>query len=223
MENNKAFNSWVHKFGIGSSIVILLLMFSLPLSVSVVYDVWPKLAEIWPACVTLMLMMAPWFPGEIFGFMPIMGPGAIYMCYITGNVTNLRMPATVGTMNSLGLEANTDECHTMAIIACGASNLTTLVLLFLGLLLSVPLQPVLTNPTLQPAFDYALPALFGGLVAQSVLKSKGQFFLFLIPLIVCVACALFTSIPTAFYMLITVGVGAFVFYLFGYKLRKKAD
>ncbi len=78
------------------------------------------------------------------------------------------MPATVGTMNALELEPNTDECHTMAIIACGASNITTIVLLFLGMLFSVPLKPILQNESLQPAFNLAIPALFGGLSRRAL-------------------------------------------------------
>ena len=50
------------------------------------------------------------------------------MSYITGNVTNPECRATVGTINLLGIKPNTDECHTMAIIACGASIITTVVI-----------------------------------------------------------------------------------------------
>ena len=103
-----------------------------------------------------------------------MGPGAMYMGYITGNISNLRMPATIGTINNLGIEPNTDKCHTLAILACAGSVVTSIAVLALGVVLAVPLQPVLSNPTLKPAFDYVLPALFGGLVAQSVLKGKKE-------------------------------------------------
>ncbi len=215
------FNKWVHRFGMGSSAVLLLLMCSFPVAISAVYGVWPDFKTLIPAIITLTLMLAPWWPAECFGYMTTMGPGALYISYITGNVTNLRMPATVGTMNTLGLEPNSDECHTMAIIACGASNITTIVLLVLGLLFSVPLKPVLENEALQPAFNFALPALFGGLVAQSILKSKKQVALYLIPLVICLVFAYFTGVNAAYYMLITVAIGALAFYLFDYRLDGK--
>lgn len=106
------------------------------------------------------------------------GTGALYMSYITGNVTNLRMPATIGTINSLGIKPNTEECHTMAIIACGASVITTVVIVALGVVIATPLAPVLESPVIKPAFDYVVPALFGGLVAQTVLKGKNSFCIF---------------------------------------------
>ncbi len=221
MDSRKNFTNWVYRFGITSSIILFVLMVLFPVTVSAVYGVWPKFSQIWPACIALFLMMIPWFPGESFGCMPIMGPGALYLSYVTGNVTNLRMPVTIGTMNALGLEANTDECHTMSIIACGASNITTVVVLFFGMLLAVPLSPVLNNEALQPAFNYALPALFGGLIAQTILKRGKQTALFMIPLAVCLFFCYFTQVNSAYYMLITVAVSALVFYLFDYKNEKK--
>lgn len=220
-DNN--FTNWVHNFGIISSIILLLLMCSLPVIVSMVFGIWPNFAKLWPAILTLILMLAPWWPAEYFGYMTTMGPGALYMSYITGNVTNLKMPATIGTINTLGLEPNTDKCHTMAIIACGASNITTLLILFLGVLFIVPLTPILQAEALQPAFNYALPALFGGLAAQSILKGKKQVALYAITLLICLALFRFTAINAAYCMLITVGVGALVFYLFDYKLVNGKD
>jgi len=41
-----------------------------------------------------------------------------------------------------------------------------------GVLLLVPLQPVLSNPVLTPAFDNVVPALFGALGLKYFLKGK---------------------------------------------------
>lgn len=222
MEKNTAkFTSWVHKFGISSSLLLLVLMVAFPVIVSMVYNVWPNFSMLIPGILSVVLTLVPWWPAETFGYMTTMGPGALYMSYITGNVTNLHMPATVGTINSLGIEPNTDECHTMAIIACGASNITTVLLLLVGMLASVPLAPVLSAPVLQPAFTYALPALFGGLCAQSVIKGKKKFGMWAICLAVCVFFCYCTKVNSAYYMLISVALGAALFYFFDYKQGAK--
>ncbi len=49
----------------------------------------------------------------------------------------------------------------MAIIACGASVITTVVIVALGRDSATPLAPVLELPVIKPAFDYVVPALFG--------------------------------------------------------------
>ena len=44
--------------------------------------------------------------------------------------------------------------------------LVTIVVLALGVLLLIPLQPFLQSPALQPAFDNVVPALFGAMACK---------------------------------------------------------
>lgn len=205
------FTNWVHKFGILSSLALLLAMTVFPVVISATYGIWPNFAEIWPGILAVILFMAPWWPGETIGYMSIMGPGALYMSYITGNVTNLKMPATVGTINSLGIEPNTEKCHTMAIIVCGASIITSITIVATGVLIAIPAKPILEAEVLQPAFTYVVPALFGGLVAQTVLKGKKHFLMFLVPLAVCIFFSYCTTVNSAYYMLIAIAVSLAIF------------
>lgn len=213
------YQSWVHKFGILSSLLLLVAMTAFPVAISAIYGIWPDLKELWPGFVAVILFMAPYWPAETIGYMSVMGPGALYMSYITGNVANLKMPATIGTINSLGIEPNTDECHTMAIIACGASIITSVIIVAMGVVIATPLAPVLQSPVIQPAFDYVVPALFGGLVAQTVLKGKKQFLYFLIPLAVCLFFCYFTAVNSAYYMLIAIAISVGV-YVFDFRHEK---
>ncbi len=222
LQPREEFNNWVHRFGIGSSILIFLLMMGFPLAVSVVYGLWPSFRDVWPGFAMALMLVAPYWPAETIGYMPVMGPGALYMSYITGNVTNLRMPSTVGTINILGLKPNSDECHTMAIIACGASVITTIVIVLLGVVIARPMAPLLQNPSLKPAFDYVIPALFGGLVAQGILKSRRDFLLYLPPLVINLYLCFFTKMNTAYSMLIGIASAVIVAVLL-YRRGKKEE
>lgn len=209
-EKKSNYQKWIHKFGISTSLLLLAAMIGLPVAASLIYGIWPDFGELWPGFVAVVLFMAPYLPSETIGYMSVMGPGALYLSYITGNVTNLRMPATIGTINALGIKPNTDECHTLAIIACGASVITSIVIVALGVVVSGPLTPIIQAPVLQPAFDYVVPALFGGLVAQTVIKGKKEIFHYLIPLAVCLFFCYCTKVASAYYMLIVIAVSAAV-------------
>ena len=206
MRTTSNYQSWVHRFGIVSSLILLIAMTAFPIVASAIYGLWPDLGQLWPGFIAVILFMAPFWPAETIGYMSVMGPGALYMSYITGNVTNLRMPATVGTINSLGIKPNTDECHTLAI----------------GVVVAAPLEPVLNLPAIQPAFNYVVPALFGGLVAQTILKGKKQFLLYLIPLAVCLFFCYFTSVNTAYYMLIAIAISGAV-HVLDYRRGKEKE
>ncbi len=220
MRTTSNYQSWVHRFGIVSSLILLIAMTAFPIVASAIYGLWPDLGQLWPGFIAVILFMAPFWPAETIGYMSVMGPGALYMSYITGNVTNLRMPATVGTINSLGIKPNTDECHTLAI--CGASVITTVAVIDIGVVVAAPLEPVLNLPAIQPAFNYVVPALFGGLVAQTILKGKKQFLLYLIPLAVCLFFCYFTSVNTAYYMLIAIAISGAV-HVLDYRRGKEKE
>lgn len=222
MKTTSSYQSWVHRFGIVSSLILLIAMTAFPVVASAVYGLWPDLGQLWPGFIAVILFMAPFWPAETIGYMSVMGPGALYMSYITGNVTNLRMPATVGTINSLGIKPNTDECHTLAIIACGASVITTVAVIAIGVVIAAPLEPVLNLPAIQPAFNYVVPALFGGLVAQTILKGKKQFLLYLIPLAICLFFCYFTSVNSAYYMLIAIAISGIV-HVLDYRRGKEKE
>lgn len=219
MSAREKWNRWVLNFGTFSNLLMLIAILSFPVGTGLVTGVWPKFERLMPALLAVVIFILPWAPGETIGFMPVMGPGPLYMSYVTGNITNLKLPATVGTINSLGVEEGSDECHVISLIACGASSITVIVIVALGVLLAVPLKPVLEAPMLKPAFDYAVPAIFGGLVAQTIFKNKTDAVLYLIPLAVTLFLTYCTSLNSAYFMLIVIILSGAV--RVGYYLTKE--
>lgn len=84
MDNKRQeFVSWVHRFGISAGIILAIPMFGFPVVCSLIYGVWPNFGDLWPAYVAMVLFLLPWWPAEHFGYMSTMGPGAMYMGYIS--------------------------------------------------------------------------------------------------------------------------------------------
>ena len=74
-------------------------------------------------------------------------------------------------MNRAEVKASEEEGEIVSTIAIATSSIVTTVIIFLGVLLIIPLTPLLENPALEPAFDMILPALFGGLAVAFVSKN----------------------------------------------------
>ncbi|MBQ3057268.1 MAG: hypothetical protein IJC95_07280, partial [Clostridia bacterium] len=83
--------------------------------------------------------------------------------FITGNISNLKLPCAISAMEQMGVKANSEEGEVISTIAIAVSSIVTTVIIILGVILIVPLTPVLNAPVLAPAFAQILPALFGGL------------------------------------------------------------
>ena len=69
------------------------------------------------------------------------------------------------------MKAGTEEGDIISTISIAVSSITTTVIVFLGVLLMIPLTPILENPALDPACAQMLPALFGALGVVFIAKS----------------------------------------------------
>ena len=108
---------------------------------------------------------------EVFTYVPMLGAGGSYLSFVTGNLTNLKVPCALNAMDKAGVSPTSEEGEIISTIAITTSSIVTTLVIALGVLLIVPLTPVLETPALSPAFDNVLPALFGALGVVYISKN----------------------------------------------------
>ena len=96
-------------------------------------------------------------------YTPMLGAGGGYLAFITGNLINMKIPCAINARDIVGVKAGTPENEIISTLSIATSSLVTILVLALGVLLLIPLQPVLQAPALAPAFDNVVPALFGAM------------------------------------------------------------
>ena len=143
------------------SVMVLLLLF--PISLIFMFGAMPD----WGALVMGLIATAPmyWAVGviETITYVPMLGAGGSYLSFVTGNISNLKLPCAINALEQNGVSANSEEGEVVSTIAIAVSSIVTTVIIILGVILIVPLTPLLEAPVLAPAFAQMLPALFGGL------------------------------------------------------------
>ena len=136
---------------------------SFPLLVAVLFQLKPD----WGVVLKGLIGVAPifWTVGliEVFTYIPMLGAGSSYLAFVTGNITNLKAPCAINAMENAEVKAGSKEAEIISTIAVATSSIVTILIIALGVLMIVPLTPILENPALTPAFDNILPALFGAL------------------------------------------------------------
>lgn len=140
---------------------VLLLMF--PAAVCLYYDAWPEASGVLKGFLAIGPMY--WAVGtiEVLTYVPMLGAGGSYLAFITGSLTMLKVPCAITAMNKLDITPGTPEGEVVSTISVAVSSIVTVLIIFIGVLLIAPLTPILNSPTLAPAFEQILPALFGGL------------------------------------------------------------
>lgn len=167
----KAYNNQIHLIGrIGLSIGLVLLL-GAPLVICLLTDARILMNAFWPALIKVLIVYLPSCVVEFLIYVPLIGPGASYLSFITGNITNLKLPCAFNAREIAKTEAGTPEDEIIATLSVATSSLVTMLVIFIGVLCLIPLTPILQNPTLKPAFDNVLPALFGALGMQYFSKS----------------------------------------------------
>ena len=173
MDNKKemTYLDSVHHDGRIWGFIILGLLFFFPIILMIVFSAVPK----WDALLKGMLTVVPtyWAVGivEVFTYVPMLGSGGAYLSFVTGNISNLKLPCALDAMERADVKANSEEGEIISTVAIAVSSIVTTVIIILGVILIIPLTPVLESPVLAPAFAQILPALFGGLAVVFVSKN----------------------------------------------------
>ncbi len=168
---NKSYDDMSHYYGkvwIWSAVVLFLCV---PLAVCIYYDAWPGFTPVFKG----LLGVAPiyWTVGtiEVLTFTPMLGTSGSYIGFITGNLTNLKVPSALSAMENAGVKSGTEEGEIISTIAIATSSIVTTIIIAIGVLLLSTLAPIINSPELKPAFDNILPSLFGGLAVVYVSKN----------------------------------------------------
>ncbi|MDC7236264.1 MAG: hypothetical protein PQJ45_00660 [Sphaerochaetaceae bacterium] len=118
----------------------------------------------------VLLIYIPSCVAEYLIYVPLLGVGGVYLSFLTGNLTNLKLPCAFSSREIAKTTAGTKEDEIIMTLSIATSALTTMLVIALGVIMIVPLTPILQNPVIKPAFDNVLPALFGALGYQYFIK-----------------------------------------------------
>ena len=171
MKKNLSYIDSVHRDGRIWNIGVMILLLAFPVSVAIIFGAAPD----WNALLVGLIATVPmyWAVGaiETVTFVPMLGAGGSYLSFVTGNISNLKLPCALNALEQNQVSANSEEGEVISTIAIATSSIVTTLIIILGVILIAPLTPVLQAPVLQPAFEQILPALFGGLGVAFVSKN----------------------------------------------------
>lgn len=161
----------VHRGGKLWGLTVAALIILVPVILCFVFSAMPDWQALGKGLIATLPMY--WAVGliEIFTYVPMLGAGGTYLSFVTGNISNLKLPCAVDAMERAGAKPGTEEAEVISTISIAVSSIVTTVIIILGVIFIVPLQPILENPVLKPAFEMILPALFGGLGVVFISKN----------------------------------------------------
>ena len=195
MKKEMTYLESVHRDGRIWGYTLFVLVLAFPLALCLIFGAVPE----WSAMLRAMLSVLPmyWAVGiiEIFTYIPMLGAGGSYLSFVTGNISNLKLPCALDAMEKANVKANSEEGEIISTIAIAVSSIVTTFIVIIGVVLIMVsnVGVLLESPVLKPAFDQLLPALFGGLAVVFVSKN---FKLAITPMILMLALFIFTPLSS---------------------------
>lgn len=218
------YNNRTHVLGRTVCSITLVLLLGAPFVMGMHLGAMPNLPAAGKAFLAVGIV---WFVSciaEYLVYTPMLGAGGGYLAFITGNLINMKIPCAVNARDIVGAKTGTPENEIISTLSIATASLVTVVVLALGVALLIPLQPILQDPALQPAFENVVPALFG---AMAYKYFRNNMKIAVIPL--TVMSLLFIFVPsltssTSFMILpsgaIAIGI-AYLMYKKRYKVASK--
>ena len=171
MKKNLNYIDSVHRDGRIWNLSMMGLLMAFPIVVAVIFQAVPDWNGLMGGLIATMPMY--WAVGaiETVTFTPMLGAGGSYLSFVTGNISNLKLPCALNALEQNNVDIKTEEGEIVSTIAIAVSSIVTTIIIIIGVVCIVPLTPVLEAPILEPAFAQILPALFGGLGVAFVSKN----------------------------------------------------
>jgi hypothetical protein len=166
-EAGKAHIDSMHRLGRIGAVIAIIIMLGIPTIAGIYFNAMPDFFQVIITAAGLLSLFVPAALSEVIAYTPILG-SSIYLTLITGNVMNLKLPVANNALALLDVESGTEDADLVTSIAVSVSTFFTLLIIFLGVLLILPLQPVLTLTAVRTASSYIVPALFGSLTLGAV-------------------------------------------------------
>ena len=165
------FNRSLHKMGKFLLIISMILLLAVPFVIGAINGVMPEMGGFLSGIAKVGVIYIPVAIVEFLVYTPMLGVGGSYISFLTGNVTNMKIPCAMNARDMAGTTVGTPENEIISTISTATSAIVTTLVIVVGVILITPLQPVLQSETLLPAFNNVVPALFGALGLKYFAKS----------------------------------------------------
>lgn len=170
MNSELQFTNKIHKVGRITVLACLISFIALPISLSIIYKAPIDYGLVLTNGGGIFLSFTVVAISENLSYAPLIEPGALYTACVTGDLSNMKVPAAVNAMKILGVEEGTEKGNMAYILAVTTCTFVTASIALAGMVFLAPIvEPIFENPYIKPAFDNLVPAIFGALLIPKLI------------------------------------------------------
>ena len=160
----QAYTKNLHRIGTTCMMVLLVLTFLPCLYIFFVLGAFPGWAPLAGTFAALCGQEVMTWIMEPVMYFPMIGVAGSYICFTAGNITNMRIPCALAAQAAVGATTGTPKGDAASVFGMVGSVIVNFVALGIVILFGNWLLSILPEGV-KAAFNYAMPAVFGSLIA----------------------------------------------------------
>jgi hypothetical protein len=168
---NEKYMPKVNRIGKLTGYIGVVLAFAPAVMLAVVYGILPKGTALLTAFIAGASSFGVLWFVEPISYFPVVGSAGTYMAFLSGNISNMRIPCASMAQVSADVKPGTEEGSVIATIGMAVSIIINVAVLTIGAILGASVLSMLPEGV-RAALNYLLPALFGALLVQFGMKLK---------------------------------------------------
>lgn len=172
------YKPFVNRWGVRLDIIGMVFIFLPPVAL-ILMGHMPDWTIVLATCISMMSLVMGAALTEPITYFPALGSAGIYMGFLSGNVSNMKVPAALAAQEAAEVESGTEEGEVVATVGISVSVVVNLVILTIGALFGTMIVGVLPE-SVTSAMNLLLPALFGSMLANAVV-GKPKLALYVVP------------------------------------------
>lgn len=160
---------YINKWGKLTNWLGVLLSFGPAIVLEVAFGIVPSFGAITAGFLGIAAAVGINWVVEPISYFPIIGTPGTYMAFISGNISNLRIPCSAVAQKVAEVEPGSDEASIVSTLGIAVSIVVNIVILAIGVIASSAILSKLPKSVFT-ALGFLLPSLFGAIFAQFALR-----------------------------------------------------
>ncbi|HEK4988783.1 TPA: hypothetical protein STY81_000670 [Clostridioides difficile] len=135
------------------------------------FGIMPPISALLASTMAIVSMSTPNYIIEPVSYSPILGIPGTYMSFLSGNISNMRLPCSIAAQKAAEVESGTEEGSIISTIGIAVSILVNISILTIGVILGGSVLSKIPAEVVEK-LNLILPALFGSVFGQVFLQDK---------------------------------------------------
>ncbi|MGB9955597.1 hypothetical protein ACOZ4B_04290 [Haloferax prahovense] len=160
------FIPYVNKWGRATNLLAVVLSLGPAVTLLVAFDILAPSSAIIGAFAAVAVTFGWAWVIEPLSYYPVLGIPGTYMAFLSGNISNLRLPCAAAAQEAADVETGTPQASIISTVAIAASIFVNTAMLGVGAFALVSVFQALPELWRNALESYLVPAVFGAIFAQ---------------------------------------------------------